>query len=64
MAFGMHALRSLFGVQALSPLRRVGLMLVKRSWSVKDMFLQRAAGVGANAPGLAVGVTLRDLMQA
>jgi 2-octaprenyl-3-methyl-6-methoxy-1,4-benzoquinol hydroxylase/2-octaprenylphenol hydroxylase len=64
MAFGMHALRSLFGVQGLSPLRRIGLALVKRSWSVKDMFLQRAAGVGTNAPGLAVGVTLRDLMQA
>jgi 2-octaprenyl-3-methyl-6-methoxy-1,4-benzoquinol hydroxylase/2-octaprenylphenol hydroxylase len=64
MAFGMHALRSLFGVQALSPLRRVGLALVKRNWAVKDLFLQRAAGVGKNAPGLAVGVTLRELMQA
>ena len=63
MAFGMHALRSLFGIESLSPLRRVGLNLVKRSWSVKDMFLQRAAGTGRNAPKLARGVTLRELMQ-
>jgi len=64
MAFGMHALRSLFANQSLSPLRRVGMALVKRSWTIRDMFLQRAAGVGRNAPGLARGVTLRDLMQA
>ena len=63
MAFGMHALRSLFAVEALSPLRRVGLALVKRSWTIKDIFLQRAAGVGRNAPKLAQGVKLRDLMQ-
>lgn len=63
MAFGMHALRSLFGIEALSPLRRLGLTLVKRSWFIKDMFLQRAAGVGGNAPKLAKGMTIRDLMQ-
>lgn len=64
MAFGMHALRSLFANQSLSPLRRVGMALVKRSWTIRDMFLQRAAGVGRNAPKLARGVTLRELMQA
>ncbi len=63
MAFGMHALRSLFNLDGLSPLRRVGLALVKRSWTIKDIFLQRAAGVGKNAPQLARGVKLRDLMQ-
>ena len=63
MSFGMHALRSLFSIEALSPFRRAGLALVKRSWTVKDMFLQRAAGVGKNAPKLATGVTLRNLMQ-
>jgi len=63
MAFGMHTLRSLFSHDSLSPLRRVGLALVKRSWTVKDMFLQKAAGTGKNAPGLARGLTLRDLMQ-
>jgi 2-octaprenylphenol hydroxylase len=64
MAFGMHALRSLFGIEGLSPVRRVGMALVKRSWAIKDMFLQRAAGVGGNAPKLARGVTLRELMRA
>jgi 2-octaprenyl-3-methyl-6-methoxy-1,4-benzoquinol hydroxylase/2-octaprenylphenol hydroxylase len=63
MAFGMHALRSLFGIQSLSPLRQAGLALVKRSWIVRDMFLQRAAGVGKNAPKLARGITLRELMR-
>jgi 2-octaprenyl-3-methyl-6-methoxy-1,4-benzoquinol hydroxylase/2-octaprenylphenol hydroxylase len=63
MAFGMHGLRSLFGIEGLSPVRRIGMALVKRSWTIRDMFLQRAAGLGANAPKLARGVTLRDLMQ-
>ena len=64
MAFGMHALHGLFGVEGLSPLRRVGMKLVKSSWAVKDLFLQRAAGLGKNAPELATGTRLRDLMQA
>lgn len=64
MAFGMHALRSLFSTQSMSPVRRLGLAVVKRSWVIRDMFLQRAAGVGKNAPKLARGVTLRELMQA
>jgi len=63
MAFGMHAIRSLFAIEGLAPLRRVGLALVKRSWQVRDMFLQRAAGVGANAPSLARGITLQELMR-
>lgn len=64
MAFGMHGLRSLFGIESLSPVRRAGLAVVKRSWTMRDMLLQRAAGVGKNAPKLARGVTLRELMQA
>jgi 2-octaprenylphenol hydroxylase len=63
MAFGMHALHGLFGIHGLSPVRRAGMALVKRSWVIKDLFLQRAAGVGKNAPKLARGVTLRELMQ-
>jgi len=61
MAFGMHALRSLFGIEGLSPVRRAGMALVKRSWTIKDIFLQRAAGTANNAPKLARGATLRDL---
>jgi len=64
MAFGMHALRSLFGIEGLSPVRRIGMVFVKRSWTIRDMFLQRAAGVGGSAPKLARGVTLRELMRA
>ena len=63
MAFGMHALRSLFNNEGLSPLRRVGLALVKRSWTIKDMFLQRAAGVGRGAPKLATGSSLNEFLQ-
>jgi len=64
MAFGMHALHSLFGTQSLYPFRRAGMALVKRSWTVKDIFLQRAAGIGKHAPKLAAGTTLQDLMRA
>ena len=64
MAFGMHALRSFFNIKGLSPLRRAGLALVKRSWTIKDVFIQRAAGTGKSAPKLATGTTLRELMQA
>jgi len=63
MAFGMHAIRSLFAIDGLAPLRRAGLALVKRSWPARDMFLQRAAGVGASAPRLARGATLQELMR-
>jgi len=63
MAFGMHGLRSLFNIEGLSPIRSLGMALVKRSWTIKDMFLQRAAGVGRNAPKLATGSTLNELLQ-
>lgn len=63
MAFGMHALNGLFGVDALSPFRHLGLSVVKRSWTIKDLFLQRAAGTSRNAPALATGKTLRNLLQ-
>ena len=63
MAFGMHALRSLFNIEGLSPIRRAGLALVKRSWTIKDLFLQRAVGLGRNAPKLATGSSLNDLLR-
>lgn len=63
MAFAMHTLRSLFNLDGLSTLRRVGLALVNSSWTVKDLFLQRAAGLHGNAPKLATGLTLRELMR-
>ena len=63
MAFGMHAIRSVFAIEGLSPLRRAGLALVKRSWFVKDQFIKRAVGTGSNAPALARGSTLNDLLR-
>lgn len=63
MAFAMHALRSMFNIEALSPIRRAGLALVKRSWTIKDMFIQRAAGTGKNAPKLATGSSLNSLLR-
>ncbi len=64
MAFGMHAIRSLFDIDGLSVIRRAGMAVVRRSWVLKDLFLQRAAGVAANAPRLARGTSLQELMQA
>lgn len=63
MAMGMHAIRSLYGIGALSPLRRIGSAIVKRSWTVKELFLQRAAGLGRHAPRLATGSSLQDLLR-
>lgn len=63
MAFGMHALRSFFNIEGLSPLRRASMALVKRSWVIRDLFLQRAAGLGRGAPKLATGCTLIELLQ-
>ena len=63
MAFGMHALRSLFNIEGLSPLRRVGMAVVKRSWTIKDLFLLQAAGLGRGAPKLATGSTVIGLLQ-
>lgn len=64
MAFGMHAIRSLFEIDGLSTLRRAGMAVVRRSWLLKDLFLQRAAGVAKNAPSLAKGISLQELMRA
>jgi 2-octaprenyl-3-methyl-6-methoxy-1,4-benzoquinol hydroxylase/2-octaprenylphenol hydroxylase len=63
MAMGMHAIRSLFGIEGLSPLRRAGLAVVKRSWALQDLFIRRAIGTGSNAPRLARGDTLNDLLR-
>jgi 2-octaprenyl-3-methyl-6-methoxy-1,4-benzoquinol hydroxylase/2-octaprenylphenol hydroxylase len=63
MAFGMHAIRSLFGIDELEPLRRVGLAVVRRSWALQDLFIRRAIGMAGNAPRLARGETLNDLLR-
>jgi 2-octaprenyl-3-methyl-6-methoxy-1,4-benzoquinol hydroxylase/2-octaprenylphenol hydroxylase len=63
MAFGMHAIRSLYAARALSPVRKLGAALIKRSWLAKEVFLKKAAGIGASASRLANGESLQDLMR-
>ncbi|HUF82223.1 MAG TPA: FAD-dependent monooxygenase, partial [Burkholderiales bacterium] len=53
MARGIHGIRALFAPAALAPLRRLGLKLVGQSWSAREAFLRRAAGLHADAPALA-----------
>lgn len=55
MARGIHGIRALFAPSALAPLRRLGLKLVGRSWSAREAFLRRAAGIHDDAPALARG---------
>ena len=64
MARGIHGIRGLFMPDALAPLRRLGLKLVSRSWTAKEVFIKRAAGKNRNAPALARGVALTDLLRA
>lgn len=61
MARGIHGLRSLFAIPTLSPLRRLGLSLLNRSWYGKEAFIRRAAGLNSNAPAIARGVELGQL---
>ncbi len=63
MARGIHNIRGLFMPEALAPLRRLGLGLVSRSWIAKEAFIKRAAGQNSNAPALARGVALTDLLR-
>ena len=64
MARGIHGIRGLFMPEVLAPLRRFGLGLVARSWIAKEAFIKRAAGKNRNAPALARGVALTDLLRA
>jgi 2-octaprenyl-3-methyl-6-methoxy-1,4-benzoquinol hydroxylase/2-octaprenylphenol hydroxylase len=64
MARGMHGIRGLFIPEELGPLRRLGLSLISRSWLARDVFIQRATGRNRDAPALARGQTLTDLLRA
>jgi hypothetical protein len=59
----VHGLRGLFLPEGLGLLRRVGLGLVGRSWTLREAFIRRAAGQSANAPALARGKTLAALLR-
>ncbi|MFC1720548.1 hypothetical protein ACFL00_05375, partial [Pseudomonadota bacterium] len=60
---GMHGIRGLFIPEELGPLRRLGLSLVSGSWLARDVFIQRATGRNRDAPALARGQTLTDLLR-
>jgi 2-octaprenyl-3-methyl-6-methoxy-1,4-benzoquinol hydroxylase/2-octaprenylphenol hydroxylase len=62
MARGMHGIRGLFVPEELGPLRRLGMGLVAGSWTAKEAFIRRATGRNRNAPALARGSSLTDLL--
>jgi len=62
LARGIHGIRGLFTPDVLSPLRRLGMGLVGQSWIAKDAFIKRATGKNHNAPALARGAALTDLL--
>lgn len=63
MARGMHGIRGLFIPEELGPLRRLGLGLVSSSWLVREAFINRATGRNRDAPALARGEVLTDLLR-
>ena len=62
MSRGVHSLRGLFIAPGLGTLRRLGMGLVARSWTARDAFIRRATGLNSNAPALARGETLANLL--
>jgi 2-octaprenyl-3-methyl-6-methoxy-1,4-benzoquinol hydroxylase/2-octaprenylphenol hydroxylase len=62
MARGMHGIKGLFVPEELGPLRRIGLRLVAGSWLAREAFIQRATGRNRNAPRLARGSRLTELL--
>jgi 2-octaprenylphenol hydroxylase len=62
MARGMHGIKGLFVPEELAPLRRIGLQLVSGSWLAREAFIRRATGRNRNAPKLARGTALTELL--
>ncbi len=62
MARGIHNIRGLFMPEELGLLRRLGIGLVARSWTAKEAFIRRATGRHRNAPALARGTALTQLL--
>lgn len=62
MARGMHGIKGVFIPQELGPLRRIGIGLISGSWVAKEAFIRRATGRNRNAPALARGTSLTELL--
>jgi len=62
MARGMHSIRGIFIPEELGPLRRFGMGLISSSWTAKEAFIRRATGRHRNAPALARGASLTELL--
>jgi 2-octaprenylphenol hydroxylase len=62
MARGMHGIRGLFIPEELGPIRRLGIGLIAGSWIAKEAFINRAIGRNRNAPALARGTSLTELL--
>ena len=62
MARGMHGIKGLFIPEELGPLRRIGIGLISGSWTAKEAFIKRATGRNRNAPALARGTSLTELL--
>lgn len=62
MARGIHGLHALFAPESLGILRRLGFGIVARNWPLREAFIRRAAGQHRDAPALARGVPLQDLL--
>jgi ubiquinone biosynthesis UbiH/UbiF/VisC/COQ6 family hydroxylase len=63
MARGIHNLRGLFLPEELGLLRRLGMGMVSRSWTAREAFIRRATGRHRNAPALARGRALTELLR-
>ncbi|NCF62705.1 MAG: FAD-dependent oxidoreductase [Gammaproteobacteria bacterium] len=62
MAMGMHGIKGFFIPEELGPLRRMGIGLVAGSWMAKEAFIRRATGRNRNAPALARGTGLTEML--
>jgi 2-octaprenyl-3-methyl-6-methoxy-1,4-benzoquinol hydroxylase/2-octaprenylphenol hydroxylase len=64
MAKGFDAIRSLYSLPSgpLQSARKLGVSLVQSSWFAREQFLKRAAGQHSDAPRLARGTTIRELV--
>jgi hypothetical protein len=58
----MHGIKGLFMPDELGPLRRLGMGLLSRSWAAKEIFIKRATGRNRNAPALARGKSLTEVL--